>query len=107
VHFLVEATKGVSAEAFGRDEVLKRACVRALEIIGEATKKLPAEIRLKYPDVEWRNMAGMRDRLIHDYLGVDYELVYDVAKTKVPELGRQIELILQREERSKGGELEI
>jgi uncharacterized protein with HEPN domain len=105
--FLARAISGVSAEDFGQDEVLMRACVRSIEVIGEATKKLPDSIRSKYPDVEWKNMAGMRDRLIHDYFGVDYELVYDVAQNRAAGLARQIDQILEREERSKGEELEI
>jgi|SRR5580692_2571763 uncharacterized protein with HEPN domain len=105
--FLARAITGVSAEAFGRDEVLMRACVRSIEVIGEATKKLPDSIRSKYPEVEWKNMAGMRDRLIHDYFGVDYELVYDVFQNRAAGLAQQIDRILEREERSKGEELEI
>jgi len=105
--FLAKVISGVSAEAFGQDQVLMRACVRSIEVIGEATKKLPDSIRSRYPDVEWKNMAGMRDRLIHDYFGVDYELVYDVAQNRAASLARQIDRILEREERSKGEELEI
>ncbi len=77
------------------DETLKRAVVRSLEIIGEATKKLPEDFRIKYPDVNWKNMAGMRDKLIHDYIGIDYAIVWDVIKNKIPELHLQILKILE------------
>ena len=97
----------VSAEEFARNEILKRACVRAIEVIGEATKKIPDDFRDKYPAVEWKKMAGMRDRLIHDYFGVDYSIVYDVARNKAGELILQIERVLEREGRSKSDELEL
>ena len=105
--FLAKAIAGVSAVDFGRDETLKRACVRSIEVIGEATKKLPDSLRSKYPDVEWKNMAGMRDRLIHDYFGVDYDLVYEVAQNRAADLAKQVDRILEREEPCKGEELEI
>jgi uncharacterized protein with HEPN domain len=66
-----------------------------LEIIGEAAKKVPEAFRAQYPAVEWRAMAGMRDRLIHDYFGVDYELVWDVVQKRVPELRSQVLSILE------------
>jgi uncharacterized protein with HEPN domain len=80
-HILVEAdyligeSAGLSFDAFAADETLRRAFVRSLEIVGEAAKKVPEDFRAAYPLVEWHAMAGMRDRLIHDYFGVDFELV--------------------------------
>jgi uncharacterized protein with HEPN domain len=93
--YLIEHSAGVSYDAFTADETLRRAFVRSLEIIGEAARKVPADFRAQYPAVEWRAMAGMRDRLIHDYFGVDFELVWDVVRHRVPELRRQIAGILE------------
>lgn len=76
------------------DGTLQRAFVRSLEIIGEATKKVPGEFRARYPLVEWRAMAGMRDRVIHDYFGVDYELVWDVVQNRIPTLRGQMASII-------------
>jgi uncharacterized protein with HEPN domain len=100
-HMLVEAdyligrSAGLSYERFVDDETLRRAFVRSLEIIGEAAKKVPDDFRATHPSVEWRAMAGMRDRLIHNYFGVDLELVWDVVKTRVPALRAQIAAILE------------
>jgi len=96
--FLAGEAQGLACETFIADEVLKRAVVRSLEIIGEATRKVPDEFRAKYPNVEWQKMAGMRNRLIHDYFGVDYYLVFDVLQNKVPTLREGIDRIIQTEE---------
>jgi uncharacterized protein with HEPN domain len=79
------------------DETLKRAVVRSLEIIGEATKKIPVDFKLKSDTIHWKNMAGMRDRLIHDYMGVNYSIVWDVIKNKIPELYDQIIHVIGKE----------
>lgn len=86
----------VSKTDFIQDETLKRAVVRSLEIIGESTKKIPSDFKLKWNSIEWKNMAGMRDRLIHDYMGVNYSIVWDVAKHKIPLLHDQIIDVIDR-----------
>lgn len=95
VDYILAAVSGLTFDSFSRDETLRRAFVRSLEIIGEAAKKVPDDFRAEYPDVEWRAMAGMRDRLIHGYFGVDYEIVWDVVENRIPELRRQISSIVE------------
>lgn len=86
-----------SQDEFLDNEMMKRAVVRSLEIIGEATKNIPADFKVKWATIKWKNMAGMRDRLIHDYMGVDYGIVWDVVKNKIPALRQQIEEVIYSE----------
>lgn len=95
--FLIAQSEGLGREQFFDDEITKRAFVRSLEIIGEAAKKVPAEFKQRYSQVEWRGMTGMRDRLIHGYIAVDYDIVWQVLTDKVPILLEQIEAILRQE----------
>jgi uncharacterized protein with HEPN domain len=85
----------ITKDDFLQNETLKRAVVRSLEIIGEATKKIPVDFKIKWDSINWKNMAGMRDRLIHDYMGVNYSIVWDVIKNKIPELHEQIVRVLE------------
>lgn len=75
VDYLLAQSQALTYERFTVDETLRRAFVRSLEIIGEAVKNLPNEFRASHSEVEWRPIAQMRDRLIHGYFGVDYQLV--------------------------------
>lgn len=84
-------------DEFTQNETLKRAVVRSLEIIGEAARKIPGDFRVKWSIVNWKNMSGMRDRLIHDYMGVNYSIVWDVIKNKIPELYSQIVEVIENE----------
>lgn len=95
--YLLSVNKELSKDDFLDDETLKRAVVRSLEIIGEATKKIPADFKVKWSSIQWKNMAGMRDRLIHDYIGVNYSIVWDVFYNKIPELNNQIQDVLNKE----------
>ena len=97
LYILSITSKGITKEEFLNDETLKRAVTRSLEIIGEATKKIPADFKIKWDNVKWKEMAGMRDRLIHDYMGVDYSIVWDVIKNKIPELCQQVVNVIENE----------
>ncbi|MGE0086931.1 MAG: DUF86 domain-containing protein [Desulfococcaceae bacterium] len=83
-----------SHEKFLQDFRINFAVVRALEIIGEATKRLSADIREQYPEIPWKDMAGMRDRIIHGYDNVDLEIVWDTVKKEIPKIKPLIQNIL-------------
>jgi uncharacterized protein with HEPN domain len=90
-------TSDLSFPAFSADKKTVDAVVRNLEIIGEAIKKLPEEIRDRNPDVPWKKIAGLRDILIHEYFGIDLEIIWDVVTNKLPSLADRISDILSAE----------
>ena len=92
-------TEGQSFNDFREDELKQDGVVRNLEIIGEAVKNIPDEIKNKKSEVEWKKVAGLRDILIHAYFGIDVDIVLDIVKNKTPELKEKILEILSEIER--------
>ena len=90
-----EFTQGLDFDAFAKDRRTVNAVVRSLEVMGEAAKRIPAEIRKKYPEIPWKRMTGMRDKLIHEYSGVDVEIVWGVVKMELPPLKPFFDQMLQ------------
>jgi uncharacterized protein with HEPN domain len=93
--YLTKLRQGLEYESFVANEDLKRASIRSLEIIGEASKKVPEDFRRKHRDIDWRQMAGMRDVLIHDYMAVDYLIVWGVLTKSIPVLLDRIKGLLE------------
>jgi uncharacterized protein with HEPN domain len=88
-------TGGLSKPEFLEDEKTIDAVVRNLEVIGEAVKNLPEHLRAQHPAVEWKKIAGLRDILIHEYFGLDTEIVWDIVQHKMPALDREVRVMLQ------------
>ncbi len=102
IDFLLKETKGLTYEDFISNELLKRGCTRSIEVIGEAVKNISKELKEKHKDVDWKKMAGMRDKIIHYYFGVNWDIVWDVIKKRIPELKPKIEKIIEETEGRKG-----
>jgi uncharacterized protein with HEPN domain len=94
VSFILTTTKGKSKEAVVTDPILSRAIIRSLEIIGEASTKLDPAFKSSHPNIEWRKIITTRNRLIHDYFGVDYDIVWDIITSKLPDLESKIQAII-------------
>jgi uncharacterized protein with HEPN domain len=89
-----EFTHGMHYETFAEDKKTVNAVIRSLEVLGEATKRIPTSFRQKHPDIPWSKMAGMRDVLIHDYMGVDLKTVWKVTQERLPELKLMLERLI-------------
>jgi uncharacterized protein with HEPN domain len=88
--------EGMSFEDFSKDEKTQFAMIRVIEIIGEASKKIPTDIKNQSKEIPWREIGGMRDLLIHDYFGVNIQVVWETAKKDLPELKDKIQKLIQR-----------
>jgi uncharacterized protein with HEPN domain len=91
---ILSFTKGMSYSDFANDKKTINAVIRSLEVIGEATKNLPMSFRDTYPDIPWKSMAGMRDKLIHEYFGVDKQMVWQAVEKHIPEIFSLIKKLL-------------
>lgn len=95
IDFLEESGEGIGFGDLIKNKEKQRAWLRSLEVIGEATKNLSIGFREKHPEIEWRKVAGFRDKLIHHYFGVKWEIVWDAVKNEMPEIRLKIEVMLR------------
>jgi uncharacterized protein with HEPN domain len=93
--------KGMNEDDFLNNPLIQDAVIRNLEIIGEATKQLNQDFRSKYPQIPWKRVAGLRDKLIHDYIGVDLWADWSVVEKVIPDFDQQIQTIIQKEKEDR------
>ena len=94
---ITKYVKGLSFDDFTRDDKTIDAVVRNLEIIGEASKNIPEWLKAKYPNLPWKEIIGMRDKIAHEYFGIDYEILWEIVTKDLPELESQIKEVMQLE----------
>ena|SRR3989344_7990556 len=95
IQHILKYTKGISFLQFSKDEMMYDAVVRQLAIIGEAAKNLPTSLKEKYSSIEWKKIAGLRDILIHAYFGIDTKIIWDIVITKIPELKKAVDTMIE------------
>ena len=95
VNRIISYTSGIEYNDFLKEYKTQDAVIRNIEILGEAVKLLSDETKEKYPDIPWKEIAGTRDRLIHDYFGVNIDIVWEIIKNDIPKLKEKIKSILK------------
>lgn len=95
--FLAENCRAIEMQALMTNKVLSRACLKSLEIIGEASRNISEDLKTAHPEIPWRQMSGMRNKLVHHYFGVDWEIVDDVLKNELPDLRLNILRLLSEQ----------
>ncbi|MDI6841050.1 MAG: DUF86 domain-containing protein [bacterium] len=99
IHRIEEYIGDVKYKNFVNNKLIQAGIIREIEIIGEATKRLMPRFKEKYPDIPWKKMAGMRDKLIHNYFGVDIDAVWDTVKKDIPALKNRLKGLIEKEEK--------
>ena len=99
--FILKTCEGLEREDLMRNQLLQRAVLRRLEVIGEAVKNISEELKQRHPELEWKKLTGLPDKLIHHYFGVDWVIVWDVITTRIPSLHEQIEQLVEEEKKEK------
>jgi uncharacterized protein with HEPN domain len=95
IQHVLEYTCELTYDEFLHSSLVQDAVLRNIQVIGEATKKLSAGLQAKHTQTPWREMAGMRDKVVHDYFDIDHQVVWDAARRDLPPLRDQVEAILQ------------
>lgn len=98
---ILDFVKDLDYDEFIDDEKTSSAVIRKFEIIGEAAKNIPDTIKKKYSDIPWKDIAGMRDHLIHGYFGVDYVIVWDTIQSDIPKIIKSVSQILDESDQEK------
>ena len=99
INDIEEFLHNLNKDALVKNKLRKSAILRELEVIGEAIKNIPIEFINKYPFISWADFAGLRDKLIHHYFGVDWDIVWNIVKDELPELKKKIQEIVKKEEK--------
>lgn len=95
INDIEEFSKGLTKNELLKDKLRQKAIVRSIEIIGEAAKNIPENVKVNYKEIEWRKIAGTRDRIIHHYFGVDLDIIWEIIKRDLPILKSQMEKLRQ------------